>query len=227
MGVLGGVLDQLTGALVDPSTAGSQTLTQDDLTPVYGALKFLGGVIDDAFTDADERFHDAKLIAEATGAQVTVIGENVKDITTRTYDTVIPGSLKWVYGAVVLHLVDPLRKSVHTLQGEVKTLRKQVSALDHWEVAYVDPTLKKLLAFIRYFDGWPTSVLNTVRTWIERPAVFGQFAAPAVARPLITYLAASPTAPLLDDWVSTFVDASPQVWRHVEAAAVAILLTEQ
>jgi hypothetical protein len=178
-------------AFLDGLNAGggiANTDIRDAVTPIYGVIAYDVDTTDDVFRNAD---HESEIAANAgtdAGNQIGQIGKQLDQITRHTYDTVIPGSMSWLRGDIILHDIDPLRKTVAAQGKAITALQKFEKAIDAWRKNTVDPTLNSYNVFRKWFDGWPTQVLAQWHDWFQQPGLFATWAVPILARPILTYL---------------------------------------
>jgi hypothetical protein len=158
--------------------------------PILSDIAYRFSVVADVLDQADQ---DAKAsVTAATGAatQIEVIGQDVKDITERTYTVVIPHSMSWLSGYIVSHFVAPLQERVGRLESEVANLTRNVDILRAWRTNFVDPNVELWVGFRQFFDGWPQSILFMWHDWLENPSKFADWATAPLTGPLVAYLAA-------------------------------------
>jgi hypothetical protein len=191
------------------SGGGQEPVTLDLLRPLVSALAFVTNTMDDVMRDAD---HESTIAADAgndAGNQIGEIGLMLKDITLHTYDTVIPGSLSWLRGDIIVHDIDPIRMAIRHINKVLSELIVWQHDTDKWRHHYVDPNLAQWIAWYAYWKGWPRTTVETVAGWLQHPDNFATFAVPAIAKPLVDYYSASPELPLLETLTATILSAVP------------------
>jgi hypothetical protein len=223
VGIIGTLWDATVGLLTNPSSAGPRPLTADDLVPIVSGLKYESQVIDDVFGEADGLAAVEVVSATDAGAQIDNVAQHLHFITEHTYKTVLPHSMAWLRGNIVQRYVTPLQHRTTKLEGEVKALDKWETQIKQWRSKTVDPTLDDYRTFRKWFDKWPTDVLNNVHDWFQHQQSFSDFAVPIIARPFVNYLSADAHRQLLDDLTLIVLDASPDRYRHAVAAFEAML----
>lgn len=217
-GILGALWDATVGQLTNPASAGPAPLTNDDLVPLVQGLKYEARLIDDVFNEADGLNATTVVVATDVGAQLRKVAQADRFAIEHTYKTVLPNSLSWLRGDVVLHLIDPLRKRVKRVEGQATSFAKWETDIKLWRSRRVDPTLQAYDGFAKWFNEWPLNALNVLHGWLTTPGKFSDFAVPIIARPLVAYVAADDHQQLLDDLLQSLVVASPDRYRYVVAA---------
>lgn len=144
----------------------------------------------------------------------------------RLLDTILPHSLKWLDGALHKWAIGHFQPQINRLARSVKFLMGWRGQIDHWRKTQVDPELHKLMSFRKLILGWPMDILKTWRDWFAHPAHFAKWAAAPLIGPTLAYYADRKHKLSRDMLTATVVDATPDVWRHAEAATVRILLTK-
>jgi hypothetical protein len=178
-------------AFIDGLHAGpgiANTDIQDAITPIYGAIAFDVDTTDDVFRNAD---HESQIAANAgtdAGNQVGQIGKQLDQITRHTYDTVIPGSMSWLRGDLLVHYIQPIRHDIGLINGRIRAFDKFEKAIDDWKTHTVTPAVNSYYTFRKWFDGWPTQVLAQWHDWFQQPGNFATWAVPILTRPMLTYL---------------------------------------
>lgn len=228
MGVLSAIADSVIGWLSNPSAAGSTTEQLDvTIIDIVSMLEWLTQVTEDVAESLKSAVHRSTGDARDVGAALQHIGGDLYDITRHTYGVVIPHSQEWTYGRVERNIGAPLRRRVTRLESTARFLLGWRGQVDNWRNHYVDPQLEKDRRFVQWFDGWPKQSVTVVHAWLTHSQSFADFAVPRITLPMVAYIGRPAQRAILDALTREIVDASPDVWRHVEAAAVAVLLTEQ
>lgn len=182
---LGVALDALTNA----APAGSRPLTGDDLVNFIVDVHYAIQIIDDVLTTADHAAQGMVTVATDVGAQIEEIGLNVKDITTHTYDVVLPHSMAWLYGYTESHDLVPIRVRLNAVESGIRFLMGWRGQIDSWRKNHVDPELTAWRSFKSWFDTWPTNVITIWHDWFAAPGDFATWAAPPLIGPIVSYLA--------------------------------------
>lgn len=188
---IGAAVGILAGGLVNPTGAGSRPVTNDDLAGVWSDIQYRFTVIADVLKDADNQVANAGQAATEAATQAEVIGQNVKDITNRTYTVVIPHSMSWLAGYMVSHFITPLQVRMDTAESNIRFLLGWRGQIDNWRKTFVDPNVELWVGFRQFFDSWPQSILFMWKDWLENPDHFAQWAAAPLIGPLVSYLAAT------------------------------------
>jgi hypothetical protein len=143
------------------------------------------------------------------------------------FNRVLPASLAWLDGKLMTHEIVPIKQRLSADESDIRFLLGWRGQINFWRENTVDPTVIAYRNFWDYFKGKPRAAVDTWVGWFEHPGEFGTWAAAPMIGPLIGYLANPDHTGTRDNLTRIIVDVSPRVWRHVEAAAVAVLLTEQ
>jgi hypothetical protein len=207
---------------------GSETtpVTADTLSPLVATVEFVAETTDDTFRNAD---HESQLAANAgtdAGNQVGEIGLQLYNVTKRLIDTIIPGSMSWVRGDIILHDIDPLRKTVKDLGDKITGFVKFEDTIDAWRKTTVDPDLAKFLAFIKWFDTWPLQVLNTLHDWTQHPSDLARWITPYLAPVIVPYLGDKAQRALLELLTAELLSAISDELGPLIVAAGQILATD-
>lgn len=188
MGLLTSVVGQLIGALRNATAAGG-TLNADSIQPLVSLVQYLADYVRDVFENADSNAGRDAALGGYAGDDIAQVAQDLADITDHTYTVVVPHSLAWLRGNVIVTLVDPLRKLVAGINREVKFLLGWRSQIDTWRNKFVDPNLSLWIGFHKWFYQWPIGVLRTWHDWFQHPAQFAAWATPPLIGPIIGYLA--------------------------------------
>lgn len=137
--------------------------------------------------------------------------------------TIIPKSVSYGVGHAFSQGIGPLRARVHQLQGQINVHDKDIRGLINNNNKYLFPLVSKWNKFIAGDWKRAQGLLGVLQDWLARPGDFADFATPAIAGPLATYLNDPANQDLLDRLVGILIDASPDRFRHVESAALAVL----
>ena len=175
-------------AFLNAGNAGDP-ITRDDVAQVFDEIEYRFSIISDVFDTADSAARAAVTAATDAAGQAERIGQDVKDITEKLVDTIIPHSLSWAIGYVWSHGITPLGQRVEALEDTMLVVLARLDVLESWRVKFVDPNLTRWIGWHEWFSGWPQNVLFTWHDWFEHPAHFGQWAAAPVVGPLVAYLA--------------------------------------
>lgn len=198
----------------------------DALNQLGAGFDWLTNVVGDVFKNVRAAEHGAQAHAKGGGQALDQLGNDLKVITHHTYGTVIPNTIAWAMGFIVSHWIDPLRYDISVLRKQVRFLLSWRGQIDAWRHKWVDPELHKWHTFSDWFATWPLGVLTQWHQWFQRPGLFGVWATPPLVGPLIAYFADPAHDDTTDNLAAILVDSTPDVWRHVEQAAVRILHTE-
>lgn len=103
--------------------------------------------------------------------------------------TILPNTVRNAVGYVYSNGIDPLKRTVAVLQGQVNDLVKDVNSLLEWRENVADPQFTTLFDYDAvltdtFAPGW--RVLND---WLANPGDFGSWAAAPVIGPIVAYLA--------------------------------------
>lgn len=175
------ILDKFSGG-------GPAAITADDLVPVLQDIKAGFSVVNDALDSADKQANLAVTVATRAGDEAGAIGQDVNDLIDHTYRVVIPHSLSWLAGYVVTTWIDPLRKDITELDHRVSFLEGWRGQIDSWRHTWVDPELRQWHGFRVWFDTWPRKDLTQLHEWMTKPATWGDYLAPYIVRPLVSWL---------------------------------------
>jgi hypothetical protein len=212
---IGSVIGILTGGLISPSNAGPNPITVDDLVPILDDIDYRFSIIADAFAAADRSAQQSVTAATDAATQLEEVGQNVKDITERTYTVVIPHSLSWLAGYLVSHFITPLEERVGKLESTVAFILGWRNQIDTWRHAFVDPNVEKWIGFHEFFVGWPQAVLFRWHDYFDNPSHFAEWATPPLVGPIVAYLAASEHRTSRDNLARIMVDAWDEVPNDV------------
>lgn len=224
----GALLDQLVGALKNPASAGS---SGESLDVIVGerwveTVEALKGIL-----WVDGQVHGAWLasqpIARQIGKDLEEIAGNIDHTVKRLVTVIIPHSEAHLVGYVFSTGIVPLRVQVRALQSSVRFLMGWRGQIDTWKKDHVDPELAAWEQFYTWFRRNALPSIQTLNEWLKRPGTFAKWAVPILSDPIVVYLATTAKQATVDELTRLVVDHSPDVWRHVETAAVAILLQEQ
>lgn len=162
------------------------------------------------------------------------IGKDLEDMMARQdeswarlTDTILPHSLGHAVGYVFSTGIVPLRQQVGRLERRVSFLEGWRGQIDNWRNHYVDPQIQDWRLFHDWFNKHAAPVIATVQDWLDHPGHFATWAVPILGDPLTVWFVHQASQAVQDAVTTVVVDSSPDVWRHVEAAAVAILHQEQ
>lgn len=223
----GALLDQLVNSLRNPAPAGNTT---EDLSVWIGEVysELVEVARNQLWLDVQQ--HGAWLGNEKRARQ---IGKDLEELAGdqdwmwhRLVEVILPHTEAYLIGYVWSKGIVPLRQQLAKVESSVRFLLGWRGQIDTWRKITVDPDLAKLLAFLRWFDQNARAPVLTLQGWLKRPGTFATWAVPILTDPITVYLATKARRSTVDRLTQLIVDHSPDVWRHVEAATVAILNTE-
>jgi len=216
---------EIAASLVPAGTGGTANVTVDDLVPILEDIAYRFSVVADVFNAADSAATASVTAGTEAATQIEVIGQNVKDITEHTYTVVIPHSLSWLAGYIVSHFITPIEERLTKDESNIAFLLGWRGQIDTWRRDFVDPNVEKWVGWKQWFDGWPQSVVFTVKSWLDNPDVFAQWAAAPLIGPLVSYLAAPEHKTTRDNLTLIIADAWTEdtnlVWEAVLRLMVA------
>src|SRR6516164_9403065 len=122
---------------------------------------------------------------------------------------VLPNSLAWLDGKTHEWVDAKYDDPINDLQISVEGLQDSLAYLYHWRDTVLIPFMLGWTRWYKWFTGWPSDALRTVRDWKTRPGAFTDFALPNVARPLANYLDERSHTQLRDYWLSVLVKSAP------------------
>lgn len=224
----GALLDQLSQALSGPSNAGTSGETLDFIVGEHWAdtVDALRGQL---WTDGQVKgaWLTVQTMARQIGKDLEQIAGDLDWDLKHITGTIIPHSEAHLVGYIFSTGIVPLRVQVRKLWSSVRFLMGWRGQIDYWRKNTVDPELSKLMAFRQWFLTNDQPAVQQLVDWIKRPGTFATWAVPILTDPLVVYLATKAKQATVDELTRLIVDASPDVWRHVEAATVAILEQDQ
>lgn len=139
---------------------------------------------------------------------------------------ILPDSLQYTVGYVFSKGIVPLRAQVAGLQNQIRFLLGWRGQIDTWRRDWADPNITAWRAWHAWFLGWPQTILLRWQRWFDRPAEFAAWAAAPLIGPTLGYYSDPAHQRSTDTLATIVVDATPDVWRHVEQAIVQILQTK-
>lgn len=220
--MLGAIVGALVNALRNASPAGG-AITIDSIQPLVNLVTFLAQFVQDVFQSADGNAGRATSYAQYAGDDIAQVADDLAAITDHTYQTVIPHSLAWLRGNIIITLVDPLRRLVAGINRVVKELVSWQAQIKVWRSSYVDPNVALWIGFRKWFYQWPVDALRTLHDWLTHPMHFGQWAVAPVTKAQIAYFATPAGDSDLYQLVGEYFDAAPERYRHVIGAFESIL----
>ena len=162
------------------------------------------------------------------------VGKDMEDMMARQdeswqhlTDTLLPHSIGHAVGYVFSTGIVPLRQQLDRIDHRVAFLEGWRGQIDNWRNHYVDPLLQDWRLFHDWFNAHAAPVIATVDDWLHHPGDFAKWAVPILGDPLTVWFIHTASDAVRDAVTAAIVDSSPDVWRHVEAAAVAVLNQEQ
>lgn len=185
--------------------------------------KWLTGLVNNelaAWRLADQRVQSAAPNIESIASDAGRIGDQI-------VFTILPNTIRWTVTTIEQWAHAWLDPILALIGRQLRQLYGWVEGLQRWRQTYADPELVLWVSFDHWFHTWPLGVLNRWHDWITNPRLFVDWLLPWLTKPLVAYLGLAAQRANLDQLTAEVLDASPDVWRHAEAAAVAILLTEQ
>lgn len=228
MGIIGGIADAITGAIVNPQ--GTDGAVADALIPIDDRISALQRAVRGLLFAAEQEYGAVKWIdpvGEQIGSDLIGAASAHDTIVDHLIGRLIPRSLAHLNGYIFSKGVIPLRVAVGKAQSDIRFLMGWRGQIDTWRHDTVDPTLDDWRQFHHWFDQNAAPYITVLAGWLAKPATFAGWAVPVLGDPLIGWLANTASDASRDTVARVVVDSSPDVWRHVEAAAVAVLLQEQ
>lgn len=213
----------LERALVDPSAAGPGSVSEDEFVTFATNLHYYMAIIDHVFRNADDKADKAVTAASDASDALTQMGGDINDMVRHTYNVVIPHTVKYLYGYIESHDLVPLRERMADAEAWIRFLLGWRGQIDNWRRNWVDPNIADWRGFHTWFNGWPRGILFRWQDYFAHPSHFADWATPYLVQPIVNYLADHSHWRVRDELTQTIVDATPDVWRHVEEAALAIL----
>ena len=208
------------GAAINGGTAGANPVTGEELGIALADISYRFSVVAAILTDADRAASESVTAATDAATQIEEVGSDVKNITEHTYNTVIPHSLSWLAGYVVVTWIDPIRARLDKDESDIRFLMGWRSQIDTWRQKFVDPNVEKWVGFKQWFDGWPQGVLFKWHDWFEHPDNFASWATPPLVGPIVAYLAArgheQTRDNLSDILASAWQDDAERIWQYVQ-----------
>ena len=195
----------------------------DALQQLGSVVEWLTEVVQDVFGAAKGGEDYSEEWARRAGEQIDQMGSDIEDITVHTYLVLVPHSLAYLLGYIVSHYIEPIQRAIDNLQTRVGILEGFRRSTDEWRYKYVDPAIQGWKAFQEWFDSWPRGILFRWKDYFENPSHFADWATPPIVGPFIAYLANKDHSESRDNLTSIIIDDTPNRWRHVERAALAIL----
>jgi hypothetical protein len=196
----------------------SETVSSGAFENLVNAWTFTTDTTDDTFRNADHESTLAAASGKHAGDQITTIGLDLKNITEHTYNTVIPKSLGWLRGDLLVHYIDPIRQNLGRLNNWAKIVDKWRTQIDTWRTTYVDPEIRKWQAFKKWFDGYPTTVVDVWNHWFQHPDQFANWIVNYLVKPLVVAFSDKGNLPSLDTLTQEILQASPNRYRYAVAA---------
>lgn len=141
-------------------------------------------------------------------------------------EVILPHTNQYLIGYVWSKGIIPLKVQLGRDEKTIRFLMGWRGQIDSWRKNTVDPELADWLRFHHWFNVNAAGPIATLAGWLKTPSRFASWAVPVITRPLVDYLATTASTGTVDELAAVVVDASPDVWRHVEAAAAAILNQE-
>lgn len=222
----GAAIGILGNDLINPDAAGPTPLTVDDLMPILSDIAYRFSVVADVLQEADDQANSSVTAATEAATQIEVIGQDVKDTTERIVGTILPHSMAWLSGYLVSHFITPLQQAVAELKSNVAFLLGWRGQIDTWRKDYVDPHISDWITFDDFFYSWPLSILLMWKDWLAQPAGFGQWAAPPLIGPLVSYLAAPEHKQTRDNLTGIIAQAWAEESQTVLDAVLTFLVSD-
>lgn len=225
--IAGHLLDDLAGGLLHPAQAGSDTeqiiLDMDNrfhaVAELLSAMLWVLGQVQGAW-----RF--VQPLAEGVGKDWEQLAGEYDATFTHLTDTVIPRSLAHAVGYVFSTGIVPLRQQLRKVDSQLRFLMGWRGQIDTWRKHTVDPAITDWRQFHHWFDHNAAPIIATVDGWLKHPDRFAKWAVPILGDPLTVWFVNQAKRSTQDAVAAVLADRSPDVWRHVEAAAAAILNVE-
>jgi hypothetical protein len=176
---------------------------------VRHSVEWLGDAFDNVQRREQQALGDLQNQFTLAGQDVAAIGNQLYWCFEWTYNTVIPGSLEWLYTNMDNFLIKPLQHQVAALQAAEKYDRNQIERINNWGQTFVNPTLHQWLDWYKWWLGWPRTTVETVAGWLQYPMKFGEWATPPIANTLIPWLGDGAQTRLLDMLTAEILTAFP------------------
>ena len=228
MSFIGGALiSQLVDALKSPAAAGSST---EQLSVYVGevASQLVDVARGQLWLDVQE--HGAWLGNQARARQ---IGKDLEQLAGdqdwmwhHLVTVILPRTNRFLIGYVWSKGIVPLRGQLAKDEKLLRFLMGWRGQIDHWRQHTVDPELASWLEFHHWFNVNAAPPISTLAGWLRNPGTFAKWAVPILTDPIVVYLATRARQATVDELSALVADVSPDVWRHWESAAAAILNVE-
>lgn len=138
-------------------------------------------------------------------------------------NVIIPHSLSWLDGKVHVDVHNYVDPKFDLLDISVVSLDAFRADIDVWRQTWVDPQLATDLGYRQFLQGWPQAQWFRWKDYFDRPELFANWAVPVLLAPLVRALASRANQPDLLALLTELIQASPDRFRYVERAALAIL----
>lgn len=222
-GAVGIILDLLPGST--PAGTSGEEVSVELFARWAETVDFMRGQL-----FIDDQVHGAWLWAQSRARQ---IGKDLEQIAgdqdwmwRHLTEVILPHTEAFLIGYVWSKGITPLKVRLAKDEKVLRFLMGWRGQIDYWRKYTVDPELAQWVSFLRWFNSNARAPIQTLAGWLKAPGTFSQWAVPIITAPLITYLADKASIATVDELARLVVDATPDVWRHVEVAAAAILNQE-
>lgn len=201
----------------------TNTTIRDAMVNVWNTLQALASFLQTIFSSQMDAWTEAEpdIVDGAMG--LGELAYNERAAWHRLLTLILPNSLSWLDGRLRQWARGRYDWQVRDFWKFFRQYWIWRDEIRSWRRLFVDPSLVTDNAYRRWLKTWPQAQWFRWKRYFDHPTEFGAWAAPWIARPLYNHLRKREHQILLDQFTALLVDATPEVAKHVELAAVRIL----